>query len=293
MSIELVFPALIAVVFGTVAGSIRWTVRPALAMRLLSGIAAAAASTFFLVLAAFALGLLARSALVMSLIDWCPVVPLHHEVGYLEGSLALIAVIVIAVRVRGVWLQRRRATEGTEGRRFTVLDRAEPIAYAAPGRPGCVVVSRGMLDALEPRERQVVFAHERAHLQQKHHRYLLTVEVAVAALPVLRPLAEQMRLATERGADEAAVIAVGGDRTLVAHAVAHAAISTSSYRGPVGAIGGSSVPARVQALLGPPPDRIHAKIGLAAISIVATAAVAAGTVQFHHFAVLVDHLCSS
>ena len=59
--------------------------------------------------------------------------------------------------------------------------RAPFIAFAVPGDPGCVVVSRGLLDRLEPRERKVVFAHERAHLRLGHHRYLHASEVAAAS----------------------------------------------------------------------------------------------------------------
>jgi Zn-dependent protease with chaperone function len=97
---------------------------------------------------------------------------------------------------------------------LSILDTAEPIAYAAPGDPGCVVVSKGLLDVLAPRERQVVLAHERAHLHHNHHRYLLAAELAVAVVPVLRPLVVQIRFATERSADESAVAALGGDREL-------------------------------------------------------------------------------
>ena len=36
-------------------------------------------------------------------------------------------------------------------------------AYAVPGWPGRIVVTAGMLDALNPDERRVLLAHERAH----------------------------------------------------------------------------------------------------------------------------------
>jgi len=291
VSIELVLPTVIAVAFGTVAGLVRWPGRPAVVMRLLAGIAAVTAATVLLVVTVGAVGLLARSALVMSLIDWCPVVPLHHDVGYLEGGLALAATVLGLVRMVRVVRRRRRAAGGMHGRRLSVLDTAEPIAYAAPGRPGCVVVSRGMLDALGPRERQVVFAHERAHLCHHHHRYLLVGELAVAVLPVLRPLADQLQLATERGADESAVRVMGGDRLLVARTIARAAITSSSYHGLVGAFGGGSVPARVQALIGPASSPARARVGLLAGGAMAAVALAAGSLQLHHVARLAGHLC--
>ena len=291
MSIELVLPAVVAVAVGTAAGLVRWPARPTVVMRLLAGIAGVTAATVFLVVSVGAVGLLARSALGMSLIDWCPVVPLHHDVGYLEGGLAFVATAVGLTRMVQVVRRRRRAARGMQGRRLSVLETAEPIAYAAPGKPGCVVVSRGMLDVLEPRERQVLFAHERAHLRHHHHRYLLVGELAVAVLPLLRPLANQLQLATERGADEAAVHAMGGDRPLVARAIARAAMTSSSYPGLVGAFGGGSVPARVQALVGPAASPARVRIGLLAGGAVAVAALAAGTVQLHHVARLAGHLC--
>ena len=166
MSIGLVIPTLMAVSLASATGLVRWRVRPAVAMRLFTAIAAVTAATVFLVLTIGATGLLARSALAGSLIDWCPAIPLHHEVGYLGGGIAAATVLVVLQRMRRVLRMRRWAVRGTEGRCISVLQTAEPIAYAAPGKPGCVVVSQGMLDVLEPRERQVLFAHERAHLYQ-------------------------------------------------------------------------------------------------------------------------------
>lgn len=291
MSIELVLPTVVAVAFGTAAVLVRWPGRPTVVMRLLAGIAGVTAATVFLVVSVGAVGLLARSALVMSLIDWCPVVPLHHDVGYLEGGLAFVATSAGLIRMVRVVRRRRRAAGGMRGRRLFVLDTAEPIAYAAPGKPGCVVVSRGMLDVLGPRERQVLFAHERAHLRHHHHRYLLVGELAAAVLPVLRPLVYQLQLATEREADEAAVRAMGGDRPLVARAIARAAITSSAYHGLVGAFGGGSVPVRVQALIGPASSPARARVGLLAAGVVAAVALAAGSVQLHHVARLAGHLC--
>jgi Zn-dependent protease with chaperone function len=291
VSIELVVPTVVVVAFGTAAGLVRWPGRPTVVMRLLAGIAGVTAATVFLVVSVGAVGLLARSALVMSLIDWCPVVPLHHDIGYLEGGLAFAATAAGLIRMVRVVRRRRRAAGGMRGRRLSVLDTAEPIAYAAPGKPGCVVVSRGMLDVLAPRERQVLFAHERAHLRRHHHRYLLVGELAAAVLPVLRPLVNQLQLATEREADEAAVRAMGGDRPLVARAIARAAITSSSYQGLVGAFGGGSVPVRVEALIGPASSPARARVGLLGVGAVAAVALAAGSVQLHHVARLAGHLC--
>lgn len=291
MSLGLVLPALVAVLCGTAAGLVRWPLRPMLAVRVLAGLASGVAITVVSVLVAAAAGFATRSALVLSIIEWCPVVPLQHQISYLEGAGAVIALAVIAVRVRRVLRRRRWAAEGTQGRRLSILDTAEPIAYAAPGDPGCVVVSRGLLDVLGPRERQVVLAHERAHLHQNHHRYLLAGELAVAVVPVLRPLVFQLRLATERSADESAAVTLGGDRRLVARAIARAATTHSSHNGLVGAFGGGSVPARVNALVGPPDRLIFTMLALGAGAMTTALAVAAGSLQAHHLAELIGHIC--
>mgnify|MGYP001823710363 CR=1 FL=1 len=291
MSFELILPALIAIACGVAAGWFRLPLRPMVAVRVLTAIAVVVAATTAVVLAVVVVGFAARSALVLSLIQWCPVVPLHHHVGYAEGTAAVVLLGLGAWRARRVLIRRRWAAEGTQGQSLSVLDCAEPIAYAAPGDPGCVVISRGLLDALAPRERQVVVAHERAHLHHRHHRYLLAGELAVAIVPMLLPLVAQLRLATERSADETAVHVLDGDRQLVAHTIAHAALTRTMHSGLVGGFGGASVPARVAALIGPPDSVTTMALGGSAGALVAVSAVVAGSVQIHHLAGLVDHLC--
>lgn len=291
MSVTLILPALIAVACGAAAGCFRWPLRPMLAVRVLTSIAVVVATTTTVLLVAIVVGFAARSAFVLSLIEWCPVVPLHHHIGYAEGSVAVLLLGAATWRARRLLTLRRWASEGTCGQSLAVLDCDEPIAYAAPGDPGCVVISRGLLDALEPRERQVVVAHERAHLRHGHHRYLLAGELSVAIVPLLRPLVTRLRLATERSADETAVDAFDGDRLLVARTIARAAITRSAHFGLVGGFGGGSVPARVHALIGPPDSATSIALGMAAGAITAATAMTAGSVQIHHLAELIDHLC--
>ena len=265
--------------------------RPTATIRVLTIIAAVSALTAFVVVGTVALGFTARSALLFALIEWCPVIPLHHEVGAIEGTIAAITFAVILVRIGRVYRQRRSAVEGTEGQRFQILDTKKPIAYAAPGNPGCVVVSNGLLSALSPRERQVLFAHERAHLHQNHHRYLFVGALAVAVVPLLKPLVEQLRLATERAADEAAVHAMDGDREVVATSIARAALATFDYAGTVAGFGGGSIPIRVNALMDEPQPTRVAAFGLFVTLGAAGAGIAASSVQVHHFVEFAGHLC--
>lgn len=291
MTLSLVLPGLVAVLVGIGAGLYRWPMRPTPTIRVLTLIAAVTAITAFTVIALVAAGFLARSALVLTLIKWCPVIPVDHEVGFFEGTIAAALLGGILIRIGRVVRQRRWAVAGTGGHRFKVLDTNQPIAYAAPGKPGCVVVSNGLLSALNARERQVLFAHERAHLHQNHHRYLLVGALAVGVVPPLKPLFEQLRLATERSADEAAVEAMEGDRELVAMSIARAALATTDYAGTVGAFGGGSIPFRVNALLHEPLSSRVATAGIAVTMSVASAAVAASSLQLHHFVELAGHVC--
>lgn len=292
MSIEFVLPILALLAVAVVLGHAPWELPPRLAVRALALVAAVAATTVALVVVATAAGFVLGPARRAEVVEWCRIVPLHHEVQLLEGLAALIVSAVMAVRSWRVLHRRRLAVAATVGRRLSILDTPEPVAYAAPGRPGCVVVSTGLLSALAPRERQVVFAHERAHLRQRHHRYLLVGSLAVAIVPILRPLVERLRLATERCADEEAASALGGDRQLVATAITKAALSTTAFNGVVPAFNGGPVVARVNALIGSPPGVWRAGTGLASLVAGTGAAVGAGFVQVHHLWVVVDHICN-
>ena len=140
---------------------------------------------------------------------------------------------------------------------LAVIDEPRVEAFALPGppgRPGRVVVSTGMLRALDGAEREALLAHERAHLRGHHHFILLVLRLAAAACPLLFPLAKEGAFTVERWADEEAATAVG-DRTVVARAVARAALATTGHHGRAGALAatGGPVPRRVRALLAPPP----------------------------------------
>ncbi|MER5552039.1 M56 family metallopeptidase [Streptomyces sp. NPDC002793] len=145
---------------------------------------------------------------------------------------------------------------------LAVVPSPDPYAYALPGgrrRGGLVVVSTGMLDVLDARERRALVAHERAHLAGRHHRYLLVTQLAARANPFLLPLRTAVAYSTERWADEEAAYAVGSRRA-VATAVGKAALLSHRPPGPavLPAFAASTptgpVPRRVAALLDPEPS---------------------------------------
>ncbi|PJT49548.1 hypothetical protein CWI85_16830, partial [Streptomyces albidoflavus] len=109
-------------------------------------------------------------------------------------------------------LRTRRALAGLPGTHPAVLPDPEPYAYALPGRPGRIVVSRAMLESLDADERHALLAHEQAHLDGRHHRLLLAVRLAACLNPLLRPLRSAVGYGAERWADEDAAMAVGDRR---------------------------------------------------------------------------------
>lgn len=138
---------------------------------------------------------------------------------------------------------------------LAVLDDDVPQAFALPGAPGRIVVSRGMLRCLGDEEREALLAHERAHLRRRHHHFQALWRLTAAVNPLLRPLAGAGGFVLERWADEEAAAHVG-DRTVVARAVGRAALASSAASRPAAlAATGGAVPQRVRALLAPPPPR--------------------------------------
>ncbi|MFD7714112.1 M56 family metallopeptidase [Streptomyces sp. NPDC059785] len=181
----------------------------------------------------------------------------------IAGKAAIPALmLVLAACARTLWRHRRvgrgahRALTGLPGRTVAVLPAPEPYAYALPGGRdgGRVVVTTALLDALATPERRALFAHERAHLSARHHRYLLAVRLAARANPFLGPLRTAVVYTAERWADEEAARVVGS-RHVVARAIGKAALLSRGTSLPAfaGLAAAGPVPRRVAALLAPAP----------------------------------------
>lgn len=290
MTAGFVLPTLLAVVLVCLMGWADWRLRPLLALPVLSAAMLIAASGLLLVVLGAATGFVLGPARSTSLLEWCRVIPLHHQVHPLVGAISLVALAVICWRVGRVLRDRRHAIRSVDtDARISVVDHAIPIAHAVPTKAGCVVVSTGLLSALTPAERRAVFAHERAHLRFGHHRHVLLAELCVAVLPPLRAVANQLRHATERAADEAAAAHVN-DRGIVARAIGTVALGSLMVGVP--GLGGGSVPRRVEALLFPDRERLAGqRVSSLAVGVAVVAGLAVG-LQLHHFVLLIDHLCN-
>ncbi|WP_127358966.1 M48 family metalloprotease [Actinacidiphila soli] len=184
---------------------------------------------------------------------------------------ALTAVVVRlwrtlrAVRVTGRALRRLSASHpgGTE---LIVAASAQPQAFAVPLRgpdaPGRILVSTGMLAVLDAPERQVLLAHERAHLVHGHSRLALLAEVAAAVNPLLIPVRDTIGFLLERWADERAAEAAG-DRRVAARALARAALASHGSQAPLCAALGFSehgITRRVSALQRAPLPTVRAAV---------------------------------
>lgn len=185
----------------------------------------------------------------------------------LAAGAALLVAAALVTRVwrgqRALLLRTRQAVGAdADGGDLTVLPGTAADAFALPGslgRPGRVVVTSAMLRALDKTDRDVLLAHERAHLNGRHHLLARTAQLAAAVHPALRGLRPALAFHLERWADEDAA-AVVGDRRLVAAAIARAALAASASGAAPGrqpslllAATTGPVPRRVSALLGPAP----------------------------------------
>jgi len=190
----------------------------------------------------------------------------------LFGACVAGAVYATVRQVRALRTARREARGLPGDGALAVIADDRLDAYAVPGR---VVVSTGMLAVLSPAERRVLFAHEMAHLNGRHHVFRAVVRVASAANPLLWPLRGAIGYSTERWADERAATAVG-DRVMAARVIGKVALADGprpAARMGIGTVRPGPVPRRVAALLRPPPRRgiglVVAALGLLLCSVVA------------------------
>lgn len=208
--------------------------------------------------------------------------------GVLLAAAALALMRVATRRARAV-LATHRYTRSLPGHdEVVVVSDPAPEAYAAPGRPGRIVVSTAMLDALTPAEQNALIAHERSHLAHQHYLFLAAVHLAAALNPLLLPAARAVGYTVERWADEDAARAVD-DRPVVAHAVGRAALATHATRAsaPRPALGlgispvvprdAGDVPRRVAALLTTPVLTVRRRWMIVAVGVVLLAGL--GTLE--------------
>lgn len=127
--------------------------------------------------------------------------------------------------------------------RATVLEHAAPAVYCLPGRAPQVVVSSGALRSLTPAQLEATLAHERAHIDGRHHLLVSAAEAFAACfgrLPLARCVRTEVPLLVEMAADDRALRRCSRD-----------ALATALYAMAVGQAAGSAVPREAFAAGGP------------------------------------------
>jgi Zn-dependent protease with chaperone function len=200
--------------------------------------------------------------------------------------LALVAALVLALRLVGVLVavmlrtlrarQRHRdlldllATPWPDVPHAHVLDHPVPVAYCLPGLRSRLVVSAGVLDALDPPAVKAVLAHEHAHLRERHDLVVLPFVAWGATAPFVRGMV-------------CAQVAVAALVEMRADDVASAAVTPKQLTGALRTVGGAAPAAalssftdaldrRLLRIVRPPaplPAGVRLLVRLAALGLVA------------------------
>jgi len=196
------------------------------------------------------------------------------------------AVLALAVLARITWCTGRALAQAARARRrhrlrlslvatpdprlgAVIVRHNEPAAYCLPGHRSRIVLTTGAMDALDEGQLRAVLAHERAHLNGRHH-LLVTLAGALCAafprVPGFRIASEQVARLAELSADDAASSA--------AHRLAVAGALLSLGAGvPAAALGaaGTADAARVRRLIDGPAAISRTRAVAVAFTAVAAA----------------------
>jgi hypothetical protein len=267
--------------FGVAAPRLARILPPAWATRMLVPTSVAVTTAVWFALASAAFTWVGQQPEVAEIGPWSPrTLRADTPVGHLPAAAALALLAPATIWAVTTTLHRARSlliVHRVHGRlgppgALVVLDSDTPDAFTTPEARGRVVVTRGMLHALDGPERQALLAHERSHLVHRHAWWSIAIDVAAAANPLLTATRPAIRHAVERWADEDAARAVA-DRHLVARSVARAALARTRHARahPTPAATGGEVADRVRALLDPPPPQRLPAIAVLAVLLSALA----------------------
>ena len=218
---------------------------------------------------------------------------------YLGWLAAVFAVVLPFLVVRAVRRSHRRHREmwiepwlgahlATSDGELVVLPSARLIAYGVVTEGGGqVVVSEGLLDTLDPAERDAVLSHELAHLRWGHQRYLTLATALEGAIPIARFSTVALRTALERWADEDAAGVDTRQRNQVRNALIAMAQAALAPVTELAAFGSpTTIIERVDALERPPVTgaagpRLLAYAAVGVLGVAGAGTVALWTSQVH------------
>lgn len=303
MIVEMVVPLAVCAALAVMVAGVHRHLPPALAARTITGglvvVAVAGVPTLWVTSVHY----LSHAPLVGAWFLRCAHALGHHgDVPHLVG-LPAVVLSAWGLRRAGRTLRALRRLRVKGGMATHLVDDDAVYAVALPGRDAGIVMSQGLHRLLVPAEREVVLAHEMAHVRHRHDRYLLAAQLAADLAPVLVPVVRQLRFSLERWADEVAAEQCG-DRTFVArtlgrvavladevrHAVASASAGLERRHQSALAFAGLGVAARMEALFGPPVARpsVPARL-LLRVAVLSAGVVAA--FQWWHLAVMLVTVC--
>lgn len=288
MNVNVYLPLVAALAVSAVGPALARRLPPGVATRLLTLGALVAAATSVSSLTLLVVTGLARIPDVAARGQLARGVVAHDPVSLTTGVLAAFTLLVLvpfavrsAVRLCRETTRAYRLTRAFSDHPSTVaiVQDPRPQAFAVPGIPAVlghqavpsrIVATDSLLRTLDPAQRRAMFAHEQAHLNRRHHLYLLATRVAAIVNPLLFRLPDAVTEATERWADEDAAAEVG-DRGVLARAIGRAALSAVAAPAPLSSMASAHVGARVRALLAPPPPRRRALSAVVGVTLAVTA----------------------
>ena len=131
-----------------------------------------------------------------------------------QGAVALLALVMVMVSLFRTLVTERRLQRRLQALitlskgqgRFRRLHDTRAVALAVGGNEPAVLLSSGLLNSLNPHQRRIVLAHERAHLRHGDPRRNRLVVLLLALF--VPPLAKRLRVIWENALEEAADDAV-------------------------------------------------------------------------------------
>lgn len=269
-------------------------VAPRLAVRLLGITVAACCLTVFLTSWLAALSVVAHQRISNRFLGWCLDAGSIGELHEHDHAPRWLSVAVVAIALWCAWravvvTRAWRRSRGVGASRVMVVESADLLAFAQTGRHGGIVISTALLARLDEDDRAVLFAHEQAHLDHRHDRFLAIAALG-ASIPPLLPAVRELRLAVERWADELAAMHTGG-RERVARVIAQAALARHDATRLTPSISGADLPARIDALLAPPAANRRPALWNGVAAVASALAVGGSAVQVHHVFGVLERLC--
>jgi Zn-dependent protease with chaperone function len=152
----------------------------------------------------------------------------------LVGVLVVVTVRTLRARRRHRDLLDLLATPWPTVPGAHVLEHPVPVAYCLPGLRSRLVVSAGVLDALDPPAVRAVLAHEQAHLTERHDLVVLPFVAWGATAPFVRGMV-------------CAQVAVAALVEMRADDVASAAVTPKQLTGALRTVGGAAPAAALSA----------------------------------------------